>query len=159
MCFIISIFLLFTLVITQNVFLKITISVYNKTERGMCMFARRIKELRESLKMSQIDFGDIFGLSASAIGMYEQDRRHPDSETLSKFADYFNVSVDYLLGRTEFPNVNVYDKEKLTKELMELGINEMGLLKDLKLSDLTIEELKELAELSAKILKRKQKAT
>lgn len=40
--------------------------------------------------------------------MYEQERREPDIETLKKLADYFDVSLDYLLGRTDTPNAKVY---------------------------------------------------
>ncbi|WP_342778517.1 helix-turn-helix transcriptional regulator [Paenibacillus sinopodophylli] len=43
------------------------------------------------------------GISRAAISHYEKNRREPDSETLSKFADSYQVTVDYLVGRTLVP--------------------------------------------------------
>ncbi|MBB5148616.1 helix-turn-helix domain-containing protein [Ureibacillus thermosphaericus] len=65
---------------------------------------KRIRFLRKSKKLSQKEFGNLFGLAESTIGMYERDERRPDYELLSKFADYFGVSTDYLLGRTDIPD-------------------------------------------------------
>lgn len=51
--------------------------------------------------MTQRQLADVINLSPSTIGMYESGRRDPDSATLRKLAEYFGVSVDYLLGRTD----------------------------------------------------------
>lgn len=58
----------------------------------------RLKELRKSHKLTQQKLADKVGLSRSAISMYETDNSEPDINILTKFADFFNVSVDYLLG-------------------------------------------------------------
>lgn len=50
--------------------------------------------------MSQQDLADALGISKSAINMYERGERQPNFETLESIADYFNVDIDYLLGRT-----------------------------------------------------------
>lgn len=63
------------------------------------MFSSRLKQLRESKKLSQRDLAKILKLSPSTVAMYEVNQRSPDKETLSVIADFFNVSVDYLLGR------------------------------------------------------------
>lgn len=60
----------------------------------------KIKYLRRQKKLSQKEFGKLFSLAESTIGMYERDERKPDYETLKSFADFFNVSTDYLLGRS-----------------------------------------------------------
>lgn len=60
----------------------------------------RIKELRNEKDISQRDLAKIINLSPSTIAMYETGKRKPDTDTLQRIADYFNVSVDYLLGRT-----------------------------------------------------------
>uniref|UniRef100_UPI003F65B69C helix-turn-helix domain-containing protein n=1 Tax=Metabacillus halosaccharovorans TaxID=930124 RepID=UPI003F65B69C len=52
--------------------------------------------------MSQKDFGKIFNLSESTIGMYERDERKPDFDTLIQISEYFNVSTDYLLKGKDF---------------------------------------------------------
>jgi len=65
---------------------------------------KRLKELREEKAMTQAQLSAHLQISASSIGMYEQGRREPDNETLIKIADFFNVTIDYLLGRTETKN-------------------------------------------------------
>lgn len=69
------------------------------------MFAERLKKLRSEKGVMQKDVADYLGISSSAYGFYEQSKRQPDNETLQKLADYFNVSVDYLLGRSDIRNV------------------------------------------------------
>lgn len=62
------------------------------------MFGKRLKELRLAASLTQAELGRALGVSASAIGMYEQGRREPDGKMLAKISEYFNVSLDYLLG-------------------------------------------------------------
>ena len=63
------------------------------------MLGERIKELRKKHAMSQKELADKLGVSTSAIGMYEQERREPDSAKLEKLCEIFSVTLDYLLGR------------------------------------------------------------
>lgn len=65
------------------------------------MFNIRLKELRESKGLSQYAFAAEFNISQSTVGNWEAGTRTPDSKTLSSLADYFGVSVDYILGRTD----------------------------------------------------------
>ncbi|WP_300347601.1 helix-turn-helix transcriptional regulator [Clostridium sp.] len=65
------------------------------------MFGNRLKSLRKELNLTQAQLANILKISASTIGMYEQNRRTPDTETLQTFSNYFNVSVDYLIGKTD----------------------------------------------------------
>ena len=65
---------------------------------------QRISSLRQVLKLTQKELAEKINISPSSIGMFEQNRRSPDSELLNKFADFFNVSVDYLLGRSDIKN-------------------------------------------------------
>lgn len=58
-----------------------------------------IKTLRKESGLTQIEFAKIFKISSGTIAMWETNKRQPDYETLNKIADFFNVSVDYLLGR------------------------------------------------------------
>ena len=64
-------------------------------------FGEILKKLRKGKGLTQIEFASEFNISNGTIAMWEIDKRQPDSETLTKLADYFEVSVDYLLGRNE----------------------------------------------------------
>ncbi|WP_270943178.1 helix-turn-helix domain-containing protein [Romboutsia lituseburensis] len=69
------------------------------------MFAKRLKILRKDLKLTQSELGKNLNLSQRAISSYENGLRFPDEQILNSFADYFDVSVDYLLGRTNIKNI------------------------------------------------------
>ncbi|UZN53074.1 helix-turn-helix domain-containing protein [Bacillus paralicheniformis] len=61
-------------------------------------FGDRLRELRKKRpNLSQKELGKHLGLAESTISMYEQNRREPEYEILIKIADYFDVSIDYLL--------------------------------------------------------------
>ena len=65
----------------------------------------RLKELRKSRGVSQLKLAMDLNMNQNSISRYECGERQADYETLIKFADYFDVSVDYLLERTENPNM------------------------------------------------------
>lgn len=65
----------------------------------------RLKELRTSKHISQVKLAMDLNMNQNSISRYENGEREADYETLIAFADYFNVSVDYLLGRTDNPNM------------------------------------------------------
>ena len=62
-----------------------------------------LRELRIQKGLTQAELSKALQVSASSIGMYEQGRREPDNETLGRIANFFNVTTDYLLGRTDEP--------------------------------------------------------
>lgn len=61
----------------------------------------RLKELRESKGLTQSQLGDIIGAKKSTISLWESEKRQPDKATLLKLADFYNVSVDHILGRDQ----------------------------------------------------------
>lgn len=65
----------------------------------------RLKELRKKKNISQVKLAMDLNMNQNSISRYETGEREADYETLIAFADYFNVSVDYLLGRTDNPKV------------------------------------------------------
>jgi transcriptional regulator with XRE-family HTH domain len=65
------------------------------------MLSRRLKKLRKEKQISQKDLAKKLNLSPSTIAMYETEKRKPDSETLERMSNYFDVSIDYLLGLTD----------------------------------------------------------
>lgn len=66
----------------------------------------RLKELRKSRKISQLKLAMDLNMNQNTISRYENGIREADYATLIKFADYFHVSVDYLLERTDNPKMN-----------------------------------------------------
>lgn len=70
----------------------------------MATMGQRIKLLREERKYTQEQFGTMIGVSKSTIGMYEVDKREPDKEKLEAIADFFNVDMDFLYGKSNYRN-------------------------------------------------------
>nr|UWG11904.1 MAG: helix-turn-helix domain protein [Bacteriophage sp.]DAE80377.1 MAG TPA: repressor protein [Caudoviricetes sp.]DAK81009.1 MAG TPA: repressor protein [Caudoviricetes sp.]DAL90657.1 MAG TPA: repressor protein [Caudoviricetes sp.] len=66
----------------------------------MAQFDKILKLLRNEKNMSQQELADALGISKSSINMYERGERQPNFEVLEAIADFFNVDIDYLLGRT-----------------------------------------------------------
>ncbi|MPM28318.1 hypothetical protein SDC9_74839 [bioreactor metagenome] len=91
-------------------------------------FGERFKQLRKEKGLTQDKLGEIFFLNKSSISKYENNNNVPEIEALQAFADYFGVSVDYLLGRTDYKNIwdefdaNI-DNNKLRKEIEKIESN------------------------------------
>ncbi|QNU65781.1 helix-turn-helix transcriptional regulator [Ruminiclostridium herbifermentans] len=68
--------------------------------KNMSKLSIRLRELREEKKLLQKDIANLLNITASAYGYYEQGKREPDTHTVKSLADFYNVSTDYLLGRT-----------------------------------------------------------
>jgi transcriptional regulator with XRE-family HTH domain len=79
----------------------------------------RIKELRENKTISQTDLAKILNITPQAVSLYEKNRT-PSLDILNKMADYFGVTTDYLIGRSEF---KTFEEELQHKDKLEkLGI-------------------------------------
>ena len=68
------------------------------------MLSERIKELRTTRGISQAELGKEVRLTQQAIAKWEKGIAEPDSETIAKLADFFQVTTDYLLGKSNLPN-------------------------------------------------------
>ena len=66
----------------------------------------RLNYLREKRGISQLKLAMDLDMNQNSISRYETGTREVDYKSLIKFADYFNVSIDYLLERTDNPNIN-----------------------------------------------------
>lgn len=79
----------------------------------MSGFANVLRALRNQMQMSQQELANAIGISKSALNMYERGERQPNFETLELIADYFNISIDFLLGKENFIHCpicnNIYD--------------------------------------------------
>ena len=82
-------------------------------------FGARLRELRRERGMQQRELWELYNLSSSAIGSYERNLREPTLELLLQLSEYFGVSVDYLLCRTEERLTAKEYKEKDSYELAE----------------------------------------
>ncbi len=65
-------------------------------------FSIRLKELRESKNISQAQLAKDLQVSNGCVGMWESKKQIPPAQKLMQIANYFNVSIDYLLGHSEF---------------------------------------------------------
>lgn len=79
-----------------------------------------IKQLRTKNNLTQQELGKILGVEKSTISMYENNKSRPDDDIKSKIADYFNVTTDYLLGRSNNPNLTKEDENDVFKRFEEL---------------------------------------
>ena len=70
----------------------------------MSKFSERLRLLRTTKGLSQQEFAKQIKVSKSSINMYERGEREPGLETLERIADYFNVDMDYLLGKSDVAN-------------------------------------------------------
>lgn len=83
-------------------------------------FKSVLKQLRTAKGMTQGNLADALGISRSRLSMYELGQREPDFETLEAIADYFNVDIDYLMGRTNKTTV-VPESYYLDQDARELA--------------------------------------
>lgn len=67
------------------------------------IFAERLRTLRTASKLSQTQLGEIAGISQFAVSKIEKAQRAASIEVLCALADYFDVSLDYLVGRSDNP--------------------------------------------------------
>ena len=77
----------------------------------MKIVAERMRTLRESIKVSQLKLSKMVDVTQSAINRYEQGKTAVPDIVILKYADYFDVSADYLLGRTDKPQGMMYNYE------------------------------------------------
>lgn len=104
----------------------------------MSSFGRRLKKLRVEKKAKQEELALMLGISRTAVSKYENDDREPDMKTIAALTNYFDVSVDYMFGRTAVRGKTDYIPSNLklimgNKSLEEFKSdidNEIGVLFD-----------------------------
>ena len=82
-----------------------------------------LSKLREEKQISQAKLGEIIGVTQPTINKYENHDNQPDFETLKKLADYFETSVDFLIGHTNIRRkiepVDTYALNEIESELID----------------------------------------
>lgn len=116
-------------------------------------YGERLKKLRNEKGISQQEFADRLKINRSTYARYELGKTQPDFETLQKIADYYSVTIDFILGRSDNTNTQTNDE----KEMKEFFSNpELNLFfKEMKESP--EEQLEELREIWEVIKKRNKK--
>lgn len=95
---------------------------------------KNLKLLRKQHNLSQKEIGNIFHASQNTVSQWENGTRKPSYDIIQEIADYFDVSVDYLLGRQEqLPELNNKDQKEIQKildETKEQLLSQDGLMFD-----------------------------
>lgn len=86
----------------------------------MSTFSDRIKKLRAKSGLSQSELASRINISKSALAMYETGKREPNFEIVKRMANFFDVSIDYLLGQINNPLH--FETDDLRKEIAEMKI-------------------------------------
>ena len=70
------------------------------------MYLQRLRDLREDADLNQTDFAEYLGIQQTVYSRYERGVRTIPLEHLIRLADFYNVSLDYLVGRTNSTKTN-----------------------------------------------------
>ncbi|CEP93021.1 putative transcriptional regulator [[Clostridium] sordellii] len=103
------------------------------------MIGKRIKELRAQKDVTQKELADFIGLTPKMISFYEKEERFPPHDIILKLSDFFDVSTDYLLGKSNVRDIksndnlivikeNEKDVEELLEETMCQILDQKGLM-------------------------------
>ena len=86
-------------------------TIFNPNWRlnSMKQLGMRLRTLREGIGLSQSKFADVIGSTQSSINRYENGQATPTVELLRKYADYFDVSMDYIFARCDDPHGKLYE--------------------------------------------------
>lgn len=115
----------------------------------MLMLKDRLILLRKEKGYSQYEAAERLGFSRGKLANYEQGTRQPDYDTLEIIADFYDVSTDYLLGRTDNPSFSQEEKqedslEQINKLLKKYNIDQSGFFDIEKWKSMGPEEIKQL---------------
>ena len=101
----------------------------------MATIAERIKGLRKKAGLTQQELGDRFGVAKSTICQSENGNSTPNDDIKIAMANYFNVSMDYLMGKTDVPGFDSRTPPVIAAKVTESGINMFHTYLDLSATD------------------------
>lgn len=113
------------------------------------MFSERLRKLREEKKISQLELAKFLNISQQALSKWEQNISQPDNNVLIILSNYFDVSVDYLLGKSDNKNPSnglytktITDEDGYSIEIKtEVPFNELSKEKQQDMIDVAMEKL------------------
>ena len=74
----------------------------------MKLIGKRLRTLREALSLSQAKLAELLGITQSSLNRYENGQSTPSVDLLRKYADFFDVSMDYIFARCDEPQGKLY---------------------------------------------------
>lgn len=83
---------------------------------------KRIKEIRVAAGLTQQQFGSLFGVAKNTICQYENGRSTPNDQIKIAITNHFNVSMDYLMGKTNDPGIDSKTPSVFASQITEAGI-------------------------------------
>ena len=83
------------------------------------IIAKRIKERRLKLKLTQKQLAEIINVQHQTVSKYENGINSPDSQMLNKLSGILDCTTDYLLGKTDNPNNSIYKSDNIVLEIKE----------------------------------------
>lgn len=95
----------------------------------MAEFSERFKQLRTVNGYSQQELADSLKVSKSTVNMYERGERKPGISQLEAIADFFNVDMDYLSGKSNIPRKSLITNEQISTCIDNCGIEEKALIR------------------------------
>ena len=101
----------------------------------MATLAERIKSLRKGAGLTQQQLGLQFGVAKNTISQYETGRNAPNDDIKIAMANYFNVSMDYLMGKTDVPGFDSRTPPVIATKVTESGIDMFHTYLDLSASN------------------------
>ncbi|WP_432403861.1 helix-turn-helix domain-containing protein [Wukongibacter sp. M2B1] len=109
-------------------------------------FGDRLKIERLNKGLTQEELGKLINKTKNGISQYETGKREPDLHTLDRFAEIFDCTIDYLLGRTDIREVPSIESNKIYKGLKEIDVEYLELIKELKKKGYTPEKIRNLVK-------------
>jgi transcriptional regulator with XRE-family HTH domain len=110
----------------------------------------KIKQLRTGNKLTQMELANLIDIHYTHIGKYESNQQMPSTETIKKIADYFDVSIDYLLDdKAEATTKTTFQDEdmlKQYKEIEKLPENDKIIIKEIINAFLVKNQIKQLVK-------------
>ena len=87
-----------------------------KREVSVSMIGKRLRALRKEKGLKQIDIANVLGVSRTTYTQYETEKSEPDLATVAKLAEFFKVTTDYLLGKSNEPHPTVTPDSSVVRD-------------------------------------------
>lgn len=106
----------------------------------------RLRELRLKKGLTIVELAKILDSAKTTIANYETDKRNPSYDMLKQIADFYGVTVDYILGLTDNPNI-YKEVEKIPEEMRNVGVKYLYLAKELEDKEIDADKIKQIIKL------------
>lgn len=124
----------------------------------MKAFGQRLAYLRSKAKLSQAELAEKLNIAKSTLGMYETNQREPSFDITDRIADYFEVTIDYLLGRDLTARETLSHADHEQHSIMRgIGDKQLEYEKENKITEYLVRELIEKYKLELSIPGEKEK--